>query len=91
MLRLQIFETLFNSDGDIMHPLRRAWGREQNHYSVELERKEKFSLASRLRQAFEFLVQNVLDATFVKKTQDKIEVGAETSQSDMLQRASSRD
>lgn len=32
LLRLEIFDTLFNADGDLMHPLKRAWGRELNHY-----------------------------------------------------------
>lgn len=36
-------------------------------------------------------MQNILDATFVKQSQEKIELGAETSQSDMLQRQTSKD
>ena len=55
-----------------MHPLARVWGREENHFQVELERTEKFSLAARLRQAFEFLSLNVLQGIFIKAKHERI-------------------
>ena len=55
IIKLKVFETLTSGSGDKMHPLSRAWGREKNHFGIELKREEKFSLAARLRQAFEFL------------------------------------
>ena len=41
-------------------------------------------MAPRLRQVFEFLVQNVLESLFVKKDADKLEVGGDDAQEQMV-------
>lgn len=45
--KLKIFDTLWRGNGDRMHPLARAWGREETHFQIELDRLECFSLATR--------------------------------------------
>ena len=91
LMQLNIFEVLLQGNGDQLHPLYRAWGREKNHFQIELNREEKFSLAARLRQTFEFLTQNVIERVFVDKQQEKIEIGSEASPTKIFARKAAKD
>ena len=84
MVKLEIFLTLQRGDGTLMHPLNRSWGQEYTPFQLELEKDNELALAPRLRQVFEFLVQNVLESLFVKKDADKLEVGGDDAQEQMV-------
>lgn len=66
IVRLRMLETIHRGNkNELFSPLSQAWGRERNHFQVELERTENFSLATRLRQVFEFLSCNMFKGIFV--------------------------
>ena len=78
LVKVELFKTLCRGDGNIMHPLFRAWGQEDSNFQLELEKKTNFCLASRVRQVFEFLTQNILEGVFVKKELENLDLGTET-------------
>ena len=79
LTRLKVFETLINGNGDRLHPLKKAWGREENHFQVALQLGSTFYLPSRVRQVFEYLAQNVLQGVFVRSKVEKIEIDGSAS------------
>ena len=84
--RLNIFDTLLKGNGELVHPLKSAWGCENSFYHLELDKQNKFNLAARLRQVFEFIACSMLDKIFVKRTQEKITLDDTSSQSSMVAR-----
>ena len=78
LVKVEVFKTLCRGNGDILHPLFRAWGQDESNFSLELDKKTNFSLSSRVRQVFEFLTQNLLEGIFVKKELESIDLGQET-------------
>lgn len=58
--RLRVFDALLRGDNrEFFNPILRAWGREKTHFSKGL------SLASHLRQVFEFLCMTMFNGVFV--------------------------
>ena len=93
LTRLKVFETLINGNGDRLHPLKKAWGREENHFQVQLQVGSSFYLPARLRQVFEYLAQNVLQGVFVCSKVEKIEIDGSANQqsSDMFAKRTNSD
>ena len=70
----------------MIHPIYRSWGSEETNFHLELHRDNNYNLASRTRQVYEFLVQTVLESLFVKKEEEKLDVGGEDSSEKMMSR-----
>ena len=89
LVNLELFRTLQCGDGTLMHPIFRTWGQERSNFQLELHRESNFSMASRTRQVFEFLVQTVLEGLFVKKEEEKLDLGGEDGSEKMVGRQDS--
>ena len=75
LVQLDLFTALHVGDGSMLHPIYRAWGQETTNFSLRLEKSTSLSLASRLRQVFEFLTQTILESIFVKREAEKVDLG----------------
>ena len=84
LVSLNVLDAIQGGDGTLMHPIYRAWGQEDSNFQLELDKQGSFSLASRLRQVFEFLVSTILESIFVKQDQEKLDIGGETTTQKMV-------
>lgn len=89
LVQLKLLQTLQRGDGTIFHPLYLAWGKQDSHFTLSPQPKKDrdFDLGSRLHLVFDFLTQNLLESVFVKKDASRIDIGTETTQSEMQERA----
>ena len=75
LTKMDLLRTLQRGDGNILHPIFRAWGQEESNFQLKLTKKSNLCLTSRLRQVFEFFTQNVLESIFVLKEQENVDLG----------------
>ena len=59
LAKLGIFDVLLRGDGEIMHPLRTAWGRDNSQLKITASKNINLSLPSYLWQAFQFIVSGI--------------------------------
>lgn len=84
LVSLDVFKTIQCGDGTLMHPIFRSWGQEDTNFHLHLEKETQLSLTSRLRQVFEFLVHTIIESLFVKREDEKLNLGDEDAVESML-------
>ena len=68
LAKLGIFDVMLRGDGEIMHPLRTAWGRDNSQLKIIAGKDSNLCLPSYLWQTFLFIVSGVTNTALNNST-----------------------